>query len=131
VGARQRTCGAAACRREQKRRSQASWSSRNPGYWTERRLRASAERLSAPGGLRRGDGALFRGPPSFLREIPSSLAQDAMSTQVLVLIAYLLRMQHRAAQDAMRSYILEHKGESGGLQASIGQDASAIEGAGP
>jgi len=76
--------------------------------------------LSAPGGLRRGDGALFWGPPSFLREIPSSPAQDAMSTQVLVLIAYLLRMQHRAAQDAMRLYILEHKGESRGLQASIG-----------
>jgi len=98
LGDRQRTCGKAACRRAQKRRTQRAWSARNPGYWTERRLREQAERLGA------GGGGELRGPPLQLRQLPMPFAQDVIGTEPLVIIIFLARMLHRSAQDAIRSY---------------------------
>lgn len=123
VGDRQRTCGDPTCRREQKRRTQGAWSARNPAYWTERRLRAQAERLAT-------EGAPLRGPPAALREIPLDFAQDAMSAEALVIIVLFARLQHRAAQDAMLRHLAEITTELARLRLRLAQAETEAQGRG-
>ena len=97
----QRTCLKPECRAEQRRRSQASWSRRNPGYWTENRLGAQVSRLE------NGQGSasrkpVVRPPPAELAEIPPVFVQEAMGVKGYVITVFLVRMLSRMAQDAMR-----------------------------
>lgn len=97
----QRTCLKPECRAEQRRRSQASWSRRNPGYWTENRLGEQVSRLE------NGHGSaprkpVVRPPPAELAEIPAVFVQEAMGMKGYVITVFLVRMLSRMAQDAMR-----------------------------
>ena len=124
VGQRQRTCGRAGCRRQQKQRSQSSWAARNPDYWTERRLRDQAERLKQP-------EARLRGPPRELRQLPKDFAQDAMTTEAFVILLFLVRMQHRIAQDSMAVYLAGITGQSVKVLPESPQDETAAGGPSP
>lgn len=86
MGDRQRTCGAGACRAEQKRRAQGAWSSRNPTYWTELRL---DEQVAA---VKAGKGAPpCNPPPSLLRQLPQDYIEAAVGVEGLVLVTWLVR----------------------------------------
>ena len=102
VGDRQRTCGDPECRREQKRRTQAQWSERNPSYWSERRLRDQAARLQDS-----ENEAGLAGPPPGLAGLPADWAQDAIGPEGLVIIVFLARLLYRAMQDAMKRQRVE------------------------
>ena len=52
VGNRQRVCSSLSCQQERKRRSQASWLSRNPGYFQGRYSNTKAWLEAHPGYLR-------------------------------------------------------------------------------
>ncbi len=95
VGRRQRTCGDAACRKEQKRRTQAAWARRNRHYWRQRRLDAQVDRLEA------GADPSLRPPPAALARIPPEAAQEALGTKGVVFMAFLLRVLLATAQEAM------------------------------
>ena len=104
---RQKTCGRAACRAEQKRRKQAAWAAANPGYWAERRLRAQAEELRSA-----ARGPPVRPPPAELAELPADYVQESLGVEGLVIVAHAVRLCWRAAQAEMRSYSPEKQGES-------------------
>jgi len=102
LGERQKTCGEQACRTERKRRVQARWSRKNADYWTERRLREQAARLAT------GDGRpADKPPPSGLNKLPSSYIRDEMGAPALAILAFLVRLQHRAAQVSIRRQALD------------------------
>jgi hypothetical protein len=132
VGGRQRTCGADACRAEQRRRTQAQWAGRNPDYWAARRLRAQAERLQDGGAAQDATTPAavappeprVHPPPAAMARVPWDMVQDAFGPQGLVLIAFLVRLAHRAAQDAMRAQLVERTGEIDRLRAQAAQDAT-------
>lgn len=82
-----------------------------------------AERLAA-------EGATLRGPPDGLCETPLDLAQDVMGLQALVIVVFLVRIQHRSAQDAMRRQLSGITEELGRLRQALAQDANDIGGRG-
>jgi len=126
VAGRQKTCSDEACRRKRKAKAQASWSRRNPEYWTARRLREQAERLEAE---RKPDR--LPPPPRELSRLPVDFVQDAMGAKALVILAFLARILHRSAQDEMRAHVLEISEEIGRIQARLAQDEMAEARAGP
>lgn len=117
----QRTCLKPECRAEQRRRSQASWSRRNPGYWAENRLGEQVSRLEA------GQGSasrkpVVRPPPAELAEIPPVFVQEAMGVKGYVITVFLVRMLSRMAQDAMRGQRHEIMEEIGRMLPDEAQD---------
>ena len=95
---RQKTCSTSACRAERKRRSQADWSSKNPDYWTARRLAESTAALES--GERTVRETLDTAP--VLRQVPDDVAQDVVSLQGIVLLSFLAKVIDRRSQDEMR-----------------------------
>ncbi len=118
----QRTCGPA-CRREQKRRTQAAWLERNPGYWAARRLRRQEDRITARKEAKKPEVPARR-PPDAVRSIPTEIVQDAIGVKGLVLVQFLVRLMHRMVQDAMSVQSMEMSEESGRLRMRIAQDAT-------
>jgi len=100
VGARQRTCGAAECRRQHKRGQQRRWARRNRGYWSERRLRAQAEKLAALSDRELEGAPGLRAPPEGLSKLPAAFVRSVLGNEGLVIVLLLARVQHRAAKTA-------------------------------
>ena len=94
----QKTCGRESCRKEQRRRTQAAWRKRNPGYWAERRLREKVEQVES--GER--TAAPCRPPPAVMAEVPWGYAQDAIGVKSVVFLGFIVRLLFRAVQDEMR-----------------------------
>ena len=108
----QRTCLQAECRAEQERRTRASWSWQNPGYWTERRLGEQVNRLEE-GRRSSSRKPVMRPPPAEVAEIPADFVQEAMGTKGYVITVLLVRMLFRMTQEAMdgqRHEIMEEIG---------------------
>lgn len=114
VGSRQRTCGKK-CRKVRKKKTQEAWSKRNPTYWTERRLRQQVEKLA--------DNSMVRptGAPPELSGLPVDWVQAEIGAEVLVIILFLARVLHRAAQAEMRRQHVEMTREIGEVRAWAGQ----------
>jgi hypothetical protein len=72
VGARQRTCAAAACQRQRRVRRQAAWRAANPDYFAARRIQARAAAANPPEPQR------VRPP---LDRLPWDIAQDEFGVQ--------------------------------------------------
>lgn len=98
----QRTCGRSECRVEQRRRTQARYRRDNADYWVERRLGEQAARLGESG---RQPAVRVGGGGAVAARVPWELVQDAFGVQVVVLIAFLLRLVLRTAQDAIRAEV--------------------------
>lgn len=111
---------------KQKQKAQAQWSTRNPAYWTERRLAKQIEQAK--------DGDLegvLRGPPAEMARTPVDLAQDAIGIEGLVIIAFIARLIHRDAQDVMRKQLSDIQGEIRAINPVVAQDANAPGGPDP
>jgi hypothetical protein len=111
VGARQRTCGDAACRQTRHQRADRQWHERHPDYDRARRWQAAldlaraAESISPP-----------KQPP--LPGVPWDLVQDAMKLEGRVILAGVAGVLVRHAQDEMRRQLLGFTPQSGGLPPS-------------
>lgn len=114
----QRTCGREECKREQKRRTQAKWSRRNPDYWTARRLVEKLDRVESG-----EEVAEFRGPPREMRRIPADVAQDAIGAKLVVILDYFARVLSEATQDAIRRQLLVIRADFGTQPRPPPQDA--------
>ena len=117
VGDRQRTCGDARCRKEQKRRTQARWAAANAGYWTQRRLDARVEA---------GEVAAVQPPPAEMTRIPSEAAQEAFGSQGAVIIALVVRLLLRSSQDAMGREVAVMTREMERIRRALPQEAIAV-----
>ena len=122
---RQRTCGAKACQRALRARTQADWRRRNPDYWAERRLREQMARMEA------GGDPPIRPPPALLRRIPVDLVQDEIGLKQFVIIVFLARLLQQAAQDEMRSQIVELEAQFGRIRRQAAQDETDVVGRPP
>lgn len=116
----QRTCGDAACRAEQRRRTQQHYYKQNRAYWTERRLRGQVEAAE------QRPAASVVPPPQVLGDIPWALVQDAFGVQGCVLLGFFVRLQLRAVQDAMRAQQVETMKEMVGVSPKARQDATDV-----
>jgi len=124
---RQKTCSSPECRAERKRRSQAEWSAKNPDYWTGRRL---AESVRAIESEERTVRAVLDESPS-LRRVPEDIAQDAFSPQALVLIAFLVKVLERRAQDEIGRQVAVMYGDFERLSHWVAQDETERRGRSP
>ena len=104
LGKRQATCGAEKCRRERKRRQQAAWSARNPGYWRELRLRASLAKASKRSEAGAGGGGL-RGPPREVERIPADILDEVAGPELSWLLGLVAKIVYQAAQAEMRAQL--------------------------
>lgn len=110
VGKGQRTCGKASCRKEQRRRTQASYYARNPDYWVSRRLRKQADRAEQQFKRRGGRQAVLP-PPAAVGRVPWEIGQEALKARGLILMGYVVRLLLRLGQDAMRAQVQEQSRE--------------------
>lgn len=109
-----------------KQRTQAEWTKRNPTYWTERRLATQIEQ-AREGNLK----GVLRGPPAEMARTPVDIAQDAIGVEGLVIMAFMARIIHLSAQDAMRQQLMDIKGEIRAINPFEAQDATAPRGPDP
>jgi hypothetical protein len=107
-----------------KRRSQRRWSERHPDYWSARRL---SEQLSASRDPVPSPSRPLRGPPPQIREIPVEVVQDEMGAQVLVILVFLAKLQHRAAQDEIQRQLRGITKQLARLPPQLPQDETAPE----
>jgi len=107
LGARQRTCGKSECRKARKRETQRVWAKANPDYLPGRRLQQQLERAAAS-----ADGAPISPPPAHFGQIPADVVNAALGVEALVVMSFLLRLQHRAMNASMRAKLSERKNES-------------------
>lgn len=126
LGARQLTCGKPACRKALKQRRQKAWTKRNPDYWAGRRLREQLDRAKELDVV-----APAQPPPAHLRQIPADIVQAVMSPQAFVIISFLVRLQHRATQAALRAEVLNLKEKSTRHDPPSAQASIATSGQGP
>lgn len=117
----QRTCGDAACRAEQRRRTQQHYYKHNRAYWAERRLRGQVQAAE-----QRPAASVVPPPPKILGDIPWELVQDAFGVQGGVLLGFFVRLQLRAVQDAMRAQRIETTKEIVGVPPKARQDATDV-----
>ena len=141
----QRTCGAEACRKEQRQRTQAAWRSQNRGYGADWRLRRQAlaleraakerdeaQKAGRPLPVEADWGPAVPPGPGILAEVPWAFAKDAIGAQGAVLIEFLVRLGHRVAKDAMRAQWAEITAQFARVGGIVAEDAiGAGKGADP
>lgn len=88
-------CGQAACQKERRRRNQAAWRGRHPGYFIEWRARTRAAEAE------REDVEPPRVPPPLTR-LPWALAQAEFGVLGADFLGSLGRVLLAAAKDSMR-----------------------------
>jgi len=108
VGERQRACGEPDCQQARRRKTQASWRARNPGYATAYRIdQRNREPAAEP----------LRTPPP-LSQLPWDLAKDQIGSQGSDFIGVLGALILRAAKDQFKAYLLDSTSLSGALPAT-------------
>lgn len=105
VGDRQHVCGEPDCQKARRRKTQASWRARNPGYATAYRIE---QRNRDP------DAEPLRTPPPLSR-LPWDLAKDQFGGQGADFIGVASRLLLRTAKDQFKAYLIDSKGLAGTL----------------
>ena len=110
VGDRQHACGKPECQTTRRRKTQASWRGRNPGYSIAYRIdHRSAPTQPAPEVLR---------VPAPLNQLPWEFAKDQFGPQRVDFIAVLAALLVRFAKDQFRVYRIDPTRLSGTLPRS-------------
>ena len=137
VGDRQHACGKPECQTTRRRKTQASWRGRNPGYSIAYRIdHRSAPTQPAPEVLR---------VPAPLNQLPWEFAKDQFGPQRVDFIAVLAALLVRFAKDQFRVYRIDPTRLSGTLPRSsqktspslghteprAGNDATGVSPTGP
>jgi hypothetical protein len=79
-----------------KRKTQRVWAKANPDYLPARRLQQQLERAATS-----GDGAPISPPPAHFGQIPADVVNAALGVEAFVVMTFLLRLQHKAANASM------------------------------
>jgi hypothetical protein len=107
------------------KRTQAKWSKSNPGYWAARRLAAKAEAIESTQSSTSDPPAVAQPPPAEIAKVPWDTVQEAFGVQGAVIIAFFVRLLHRATQEAIATQRVEKTTESMRLQSDRAQEAMA------
>jgi hypothetical protein len=118
VGDRQTTCSSPSCQKARRARTQSRWRANNPSYQAEYRLREQAAKLES--GEREAEQ--LRGPPAAMSRVPWTFGKDAMGSQGVVFMAFLLRLFMRSGKDQTRSKHAVITGEMAGHPLDAAKD---------
>ena len=113
VGVRQRACHQPECQATRRKKTQAAWCDRNPGYFAGRRILARSALAQPPEALRL---------PDPLRQLPWDIAQDQFGVKGADFIAVMGALLLRAAQDQLRPYQTDSTALTSALMQSVLQD---------
>ena len=101
VGDRQHACGKPACQTSRRRKTQASWRRRNPGYAIAWRIdKRAAQTQPPPEPLRL---------PAPLNQLPWEFAKDQFGAQCADFIGVMGALMIRSAKDQFRAYLVDPK----------------------
>jgi hypothetical protein len=103
VGARQQVCSSQACQAARRKKTQATWRSRNPDYFVARRLKQRAALVSPPPAP---PPSPMRVPPP-LDRLPWDVAQDQFGAQGADFLGIFGKVLLGAAQDQRRVQVLD------------------------
>jgi len=126
LGSRQVTCAKPACRKARKRKTQRAWAKANPDYLPARRLQQQLDQAAAS-----DDGPSARPPPAHFGAIPADVVNASLGAETLVVMTFLLRLQHRAMNAAMRAELSKLQGKSVGHDPPRANAAIGTSGQGP
>ena len=103
VGDRQRVCSSPACQAARRKQTQASWRSRNPDYFTARRLKQRALMVLPPPAP---PPPPLRMPPP-LDRLPWDIAQDEFGVQGAEFLGAFGRLLVKPLQDQRRAQVVD------------------------
>src|SRR5271157_6052361 len=112
AGGRQRACSKPECQTARRRKTQASWRGRNPGYAIAWRMDQRAAQTQPPEPLRL---------PSPLNQLPWHVAKDQFGAQGSDFIGVMGALIVRTAKDQFKPYLIDPAGVSGTLPLSPGK----------
>ena len=105
VGDRQRACGKPECQKARRKKTQASWRARNPGYAAAHRItRRNQDETVEP--LR---------TPRPLNQLPWDLTKDQFGAQGADFIAVVSALILRTAKDQLQAHLIDPQKLSGTL----------------
>ena len=117
VGDRQRACGKSECQTARRKKTQADWRDRNPGYAIAWRIDQRATGPEAPGPLRL--------PPP-LNQLPWDFAKDQFGPQAAGFLGLMGALTVRAAKDQILPYLADPAGVPGTLPFSPQKTSSGL-----
>jgi len=98
VGARQRACGRPECKAAHRKKTQAAWRTRNPGYSLAWRIQARSESEHPPEPFRL---------PHPLSELPWDLAQDEFGLKRADFLGAMGSVLLQAAKDQLKGQVTD------------------------
>jgi hypothetical protein len=117
VGARQCACSQPECQAARRKKTQAAWCSRNPGYHAGRRILTRSALARPPEPLRL---------PAPLNQLPWDLAQDQFGVKGADFIGVMGALLLRNAQDQSRLYRVDSTAVPAALMQSVLQDQMPV-----
>jgi hypothetical protein len=114
VGARQHTCSRPECQAARRKKTQAAWRTRNPGYSVAWRIQARAESARAPGPSLR--------LPSPLSNLPWDMAHEEFSRKGADFIGAMGALLLQAAKDQFEGQVVDSSRDPGTLPPSPAKD---------
>lgn len=113
VGERQVVCKRPECQAARRKRTQAAWRARNPGYFTAWRIQLRSESKNRPEPLRL---------PAPLSDLPWDLAQESFGVQGADFIGVMSGVLFRAAKDQLMGQLTDSMGDAGTLPLNVAKD---------
>ncbi len=113
VGRRQRACSRPECQAARRKKTQAAWRSRNPGYFIEWRIQVRSETAQPPEPFRL---------PRPLSELPWDIAQDMFGRKGADFIGAMGSVLLRSAKDQLRGQTIESTIDPGTLPGVAAKD---------
>jgi hypothetical protein len=113
VGNRQRACGRPECQAMRRKRTQAAWRARNPGYFVDWRIQARFESDQPPEPFRL---------PHPLSGLPWDIAQDEFGRKGADFIGALGSVLLRSAKDQLKGQIIDSAIDPGALLIAPAKD---------
>jgi hypothetical protein len=98
VGSRQRTCSRPECQADRRKKTQASWRARNPGYSLAWRIQARSGSKPPPEPLRM---------PAPLSELPWDVAHEEFGLKGADFVGAMGALLLRAAKDQFQTQVLD------------------------
>jgi len=118
VGRRQRTCSLPECQTARRKKTQAAWRARNPGYSLAWRIQTRSESKPAPDPLR------LPGP---LSELPWDMAHEEFGIKGADFVGAMGALLLRAAKDQFGGQTIDISKDPGTLPQSSAKDQFQVQ----
>jgi hypothetical protein len=113
IGSRQRTCSRPECQAARRKKTQASWRARNPGYSLAWRIQARSESRPPPDPLRL---------PAPLSKLPWDMAHEEFGLKGADFVGAMGALLLRAAKDQFGCQVVDSSKDAGTLPQGLAKD---------